>query len=335
MTPRLIAALLLLATCAACSDVEPVPEGDPKLSLSEGKLGYELKNDVMIDDANEVRFLRSALLSYAPPTDKAVPAKVETLDLALRCGFPKPKPNEKLVLVHAGAARTPSPLYLFTKAQVTERAQALLEAQKAKAPEPSMAAYAEADNVPVVEVVVGAGAVSLVLASNESVLWNLQLSPKAKLLGVAIVSEKNAAIANLPANVPVSAMTRLQAETCRVAPQRMPARHWQLSRSQNEADKETVRNLYQRGLRFGEWYRGVFDRDPEKDAVGAPVLGNVLVGDLPERFPAASLAGSTVKISKSDYFIVGPRKDYEAGLADLVKAQAKALAEGKLTALTP
>jgi hypothetical protein len=340
---RHLALFVCLLPLAACSD--DIPTGDPQSRVKIDRFGEKLPDEVAAGPGNAKYWAKAVMSGYEHPTYGDLPARVEPLMRTGGCSFPPPKPGAKLALVTTSESPVDAPVYSIDAADIRKRADLYIREWGRKGEAPRAAdADSGLDGFHIANVVVTdtSAPVHLVLAGWSRVLWNIHAAEGVTISGVAITDQSaHTAIANLPPDVPVSAMTGDQAKNCKAIAFRPPGPSWSTVQrakgSQNPVDKEIVDNRAAYYRSFNSWFRNSFGSESETVAIGAERATNFLVGPVPPpeaRVAYRTLRGSQMKITSGGTLVFADIRDaYRNKNDELVRAQAEKLAGGNLARL--
>jgi hypothetical protein len=320
---------------------EDLPTGDPAKSIQKGQFGETLPSEVAAGPKDAKYWLRNLVSDYAELDYKDKPAKIEYVDGIYGCKFEPPGPSEKVVLVSAKDVPMKAPVFTFTRADVAKRAEAFVAEWKRQGVDPGTDIENTGDGMRLAEVVVTdtSAPLYLVLGGPAKALWNFHVADGVKISRVALIASRDAAVANLPAGVPVSLLAGQQAENCNAIPSRRPTTRWGIAeRAKSDATaKDALDKRHVAHSNFDRWFEASFAVDSESVAIGADVASNFLVGPPPasikQRVPYRPLAGAHMKMSLPDHFVVGFIAEYKAKNDQLVRAQAAHLVGGNLASL--
>jgi hypothetical protein len=320
---------------------EDLPTGDPAKSTQMGQFGETLTSEVAIGPRDTKHWFRNLVSDYAELDYKDKPARVELVNGIYGCKFDPPGPGEKVVLISAKEVPAKAPVFTFTRADIAKRAEALVAEWKRQGVDPGTDIENTTDGMRLAEVVVTdtSAPLYLVLGGPAKALWNFHVAEGVKIARVALIADRDAAVANLPAGVPVSLIGGQQAENCKAVPFRRPTTRWGIAEraKSDPAAKDALDKRHIAHSSFDRWFEASFAVDSEPVAIGADVASNFLVGPPPastkQRVPYRALAGSAMKMSQPDHFVVGFIADYKAKNDQLVRAQAARLVGGNLASL--
>ncbi len=167
--------------------------------------------------------------------------------------------------------------------------------------------------------------VHIVLASTGEVLWNILPGPDATITGISIISRNSAvAVANVPADVPVAAITGKDAERCGALPALMPVKEYpgvkmQLHRA-NDNDAKYAEKM-KKYRAYNSYFRRQFGVESDDVSIGVSVMNHVAIGPVPRqdgRLPFRSLEGAEIRVSPLAFAFFGSEGDYVKTKKDAV-----------------
>jgi hypothetical protein len=339
MTRTSLTAAVLALALAGCG--EDLPTGDPAKSTQMGQFGETLTSEGAIGPRDTKYWFRNLVSDYAELDFKDKPAKVELVNGIYGCKFDPPGAGEKVVLISAKEVPTKAPVFTFTRAEIAQRAEAFVAEWKRQGVDPGTDIENTTDGMRLAEVVVTdtSAPLYLVLGGPAKVLWNFHVAEGVKIARVALIADRDAAVANLPAGVPVNLLGGQQAENCKAIPFRRPTTRWGITEraKSDAAARDALDKRHIAHSNFDRWFEASFVVDSESVGIGADVASNFLVGPPPaslkQRIPYRALAGSHMKMSQPDHFVVGFIADYKAKNDQLVRAHAARLVGGNLASL--
>jgi hypothetical protein len=334
----LLAATLALALAlTACGD--DLPTGDPSKSTKMDRFGETLPTTVAAGPKDTRYWFHNLVSPEARSIEK--PAKVEFVEAIYGCKFEPPGPQDKVVLVTAKEIEARAPVFTFARPDIARRAEAFVAEWKRRGVDPGIEPENLVDGMRLAEVVVTdtSAPLYLVLGGPPKVVWNIHSAEGVRIARVAMIAGRDAAIANLPAGVPVSLIAAVQAEKCNAIPFRRPNSRWGIA-EQAKADpaaKDILDKRHVSHSNFDRWFVASFTIDSEQVAIGADGASNFLVGPPPasldKRVPYRPLGGAVLKMTQSEHVMLGFLDDYRARNEQLVRAQAARLVGGDLAAL--
>jgi hypothetical protein len=334
-----LAIAVLALALSGCG--EELPTGDPAKSTQMHRFGETLSSEVAAGPKDTKYWLRNLVSGYAELEHKDRPAKIEYVDAIYGCKFEPPGPKDKVVLVSTKEVQTQAPVFTFTRADIAKRAEALVAEWRRQGIDPGTGAENVADGMRLAEVVVTdtSAPLYLVFGGPAKALWNIHVAEGVRISRVALIADRDAAIANLPTGVPVSLLGGKQAENCSAIPFRRPTTRWSITEraKSDPAAREILDKRHIAHSNFDRWFESSFAIDSESVAIGAEEASNFLVGPAPasvkQRIPYRPLAGATMQMTRPDHFVVGFSAEYRAKSDQLVRAQASRLVGGDLASL--
>jgi len=339
--PLFLAAAAL--TLAACEDKSAVPDGDPRKGAERDLRGLAYREDALADAEGRFHWSQAAIAGYRPADQSLYPAHIETLDTG-SCLLTKPNEGDVIrhVIVERGVGETP--LYQMSEEDIGSRAKRYVDSYVATGgkAKPS-AGYDDADVMRLVNVVVTekSAPVHLVLSSETNVIWNILPAAGAKISAIAVISGDGVGVAHAPEGTVIEAIYGEALKRCDVHPARRPKDDWSFVRNAKGSGgsylKQALADNNARASAYASWFSKRFGASAENGAIAHRGLGAVLIGPMPTgegaRAPMATLEGTTVLLSRSDYFVLGAQREYQRALRGLTEAAAKAGAGGDLKGL--
>lgn len=281
---RFVGLSLMGLVLAACGDSDPVPL-KPVSESQMGEFGTEVPEGVLVSKKYKPMWMQHVVMGYSKETARAVPKKIDALSTAKTCDVKLPKRGTKVAHVSADRGGKFLPLQTVTTKNFSLDLQAVVNAtQKAD----KIISYSDlkgGQSHSVIDVFVTdkTRPIYLLLTSQNSVIWNVQLDRGVKLENIVVFSNGVAGLANLESEYPVQVFDAKRLSDCRIRPTRDPKESWGFVRSVGQSEELRDR-LFKMQANFGnyaKWFKQTFGFALTKDLFNYGRVDHILVGDLP------------------------------------------------------
>lgn len=296
------------------------------------------------------RFMATVFAGYAPSSRSQGLGDVIRISFNEGCELPWPAPEAKVVAVQGSETKLLAGLYTYDEDDLGRHIESFIKLYRQnKGNERRAAKYIGPDSYKfkVIDVAVTdrSAPVHLVFqAPYGHRLYNLHLAEGVVLDGVTMLGGEASAVANLPAGVPVRAMTRDQLEACEAtftrAPRNgMPNLTPEFATFSDEA-KAQWNTRWRQIEDYNIWFAAQFGVRSDAVLAGYDRGHATLIGPVPtsdaERVPFRPLKGAPVTVAGKQYVLAaGHGAAGPDSYREQVVARARDLAGGDLTALLP
>jgi hypothetical protein len=329
-----IVALASVLSLAGCGD-GGVPTDSPYKGQTAETFSMQLKGQRTIDGGKKLHWFQEYVAGYVKPDAAKLPAALTALDTVSGCKLPQPDKASTLVQAITWNSKTYAPLYLIDDDKLDKITRNVMAVVKG-GHNPALALDKREGQLLQVDVAVTESKpVHIVLASTSEVLWNIVPGPDAKITGISIISRNSAvAVANVPADVPVAAITGKDAERCGALPALMPVKDYpgvkmQLHRA-NDNDAKYAEKM-KKYRAYNSYFRRQFGVDSDDVSIGVSVMNHVAIGPVPGqdgRLPFRSLEGAEIRVSPSAFVFFGSEGDYVRAKKEAVTKAASRITGG-------
>ncbi len=334
---RILSAVFVVLTVAACAPEDAVPPGDPAVGNPEMR-GFIYADDAMAAGQKRFYWVQQAVSGYERAKKTDLPAEIAVLPNG-NCRFPRAGDNESLRHVHISHGTQKTSVYQFSNEDIDKRAERYVSTYlKSKGRLKHIGEYRDDANLINVVVTKTDKPVYLVLTSQSHVIWNIQKAPDAAISRIALVGAKAVGVANVPEGTSVLASYRDVFKACGVRPFRRPQDDWGLIEdSSRPGMQEVIRKNHGYANEYWRWLLQTFGAPEGGSTVEVLGISNVLVGDLPPSpeapVPFAPFAGARLVMSRNDYVMATSHRQYQKKHNALVRAAAEKAVGGDLESL--
>jgi hypothetical protein len=308
-----LSTLLFLAGCSGGD----VPSESPYEGQSAETFSMQLKHFRTIDGEKKLHWFQEYVTGYQEPDASKPPASLAALKTTSTCRLPKPDKDSKLIQIITWNSKKYAPLYSIDSdafEKITKNVMMVVKGNRS----PELALGKREGQLLQVDVAVTEkGPVHIILASTGPVLWNLVPAEHARITGISIISKNNSvAIANAPADVPVTALAGDSTERCGAIPSLMPVKEYpgvkmQLHRA-NDNDAKYSEKMAKYSA-YNNYFRRQFGVDSDDVSIGVSVMDHAAIGPVPEpdaRVPFKTLEGATIRATPGAFAFYGSEGDY-------------------------
>ncbi|MDH3262806.1 MAG: hypothetical protein OEM24_02285 [Paracoccaceae bacterium] len=288
----------------------------PGIALANGGVGY-------VPDVSSF---------FEPTVESETPSVAVPLADMSGCAFRSPRAGEVIGNVHVGRGGLPTPVSALSRSRLAEMALAEVRAARGGA---ALPAVEDPELMRAVDVFITErnAPVYLVLQSSEGdVLWNVQPSPGARIVHIAVVAAGQVGLLMPDAGVPVQVLRTGEQPGCAVAPVRRPDPGWSAFRN-GGALIEGHAAAFEA---YDVWFRDRFGIAAEANLVGFQETSHALVGPVPAPYDKVlqnRLAGARIAVTDADLVAIGPGEARTGRAEAAVRRLAIAAAGGDLAAL--
>ncbi|MGE3247064.1 MAG: hypothetical protein AB7J19_12135, partial [Beijerinckiaceae bacterium] len=289
----------------------------------------------------------------------AAPASISAMTEFDGCNFPRPEGQERIAIVFSEQVTQNIPVHSVLPEDIAAGSNRFVSETYINGTKVyGNSEPANATQYKLAEIVVTdtTGPLYLVLATGafQKVLWNIHIGKNVKLSKIAVITETEAGVANVPAKVPVYVLKGRRVNFCRAGAARRPQESWILRNRSNCRPPKNIAHevanaldltyrsrpaphewrtshvLDMRYVDFRNWVQRNFEVDVDNVLVGASIANNFLVGppvqDLSARISYKPYWRSNVVFSDPDNLVFN--EGSAAQTASLLESRKKAILQG-------
>ena len=313
---------------AGCFGESGVPGGDPRRGTVTKIRGYKLPPDTMAATNGRYYWAQEVLSDYRCSRDTDLPSTIKSISQT-SCKLRPPEPGAYVAHAHIAYGRQQASVYEFSRRDVGERAKRLIKSYVAtEGRRTKVSRYRGRDELKLVNVVVTKSdqPVHLVLTSQSGVLWNIQKSDDAEIVGISVVGANGAGLANVPEGTRIEGLFGRFLRSCNIRPARTPKDHWRFVENATENPRRSTQRLlaqnYSNAAAYSRWLTQTFGLVDVEAVVDPMAVSNVLIGQAPsdreERIDYRPIKDAIVHVSPNDYVFASTRSGYGERMSQLV-----------------
>lgn len=332
-----IAAILGLA---GCKGDDPIPKEAPQ--VREGRFNISVYENVALAHVDRAHWRAAITNGYVDPKESEQPGKISWISPVSNCSVPPVKAGNRVTYLHTDTIFTKTPIFTFTQANVTERAQRYVARWRAEGRDPGWETDAGGDAfLPANVFVTDASKPHTLVLYGPKVLWNLVLAPGVTVESIVLLAAGGGAgVANLPSGTKLHAISKSGLASCRLAPMLPVSTRAGTAERAAEGDstaRQALASRRQAFNTFADWFRTSFGVPIMENAIGGERAASFLVGPAPAtpaaRLPFKGLKGSEIHLTRADHFVFGSIQTYRTKSMEVILPVARRLAGGDLNTL--
>lgn len=301
MLVRLVTAALVFGL-SGCGEEKVVADVPPQSNPSERArmdvIGMKAKDERVALGANNAVHWFKALASgtdLSKPT--AFPAQVSRLTAEKRCDVTPPQEGAIVSIVNLYGSVTDTQIFPTTDALIATNVERLLK-RSGETMLNLIGKIAIVDPYNLVDVVITetSAPVHLVLSAHDQIIWNIVAAEGVQVSHVTLLGNKDVGVANLSADVPITAFDARMMKKCKIDPVNRPLKTWILARR----SKQHFNGYKSRFAQFNAWVMRGHGRYSQAHRVEGTKFSHVLIGPPPQtlgtRVPYRGIGQSHVQM---------------------------------------
>ena len=324
--------------------VNPASVTDPLKMRRAEFYGYNVRNPAIIGKDNALYLVQNVIADYPFGVEPPQPASYQTIEFNPTCTPRKPKTGEKIANVHIGGSDLETGIHVYSEAELATRARGWVSqiAMKNKGLDSKpRTKFPRADMTNVVLTDTSAPLYVVLQHKWLKHVWNLHVADGVQIAHIVMVGSEGTGINAPQGDFQIEAINAYS--SCGVIPSRKPAPHWGLYEQKKQGilsrNDEYEPRAIEAAAAYDTWFQKAFGQPSETGAVGAYSADHVLVGPAPAtadaRVPYNRITGSTIKITPSDYVVVGNSDEMKQKHRDMQRELALMVTGGDLSMLNP